>query len=260
MDQRGGTIHPAGDANWAQEISLDLDMASAICPNCHILLVEADDDSYNNLGAAVNQAVKLNADEISNSYGGVEFKGEKSYASFYDHPGHVITASSGDSGYGTMVPAAFNTVTSVGGTTLSRANAGRGWSETVWSATGSGCSGFVSKPSWQTDKGCANRTLNDISADADPTTGVSVYDTYSQPGWLIFGGTSVSAPIIAGIYALSGNASRVLYGSYPYSHSANLYDVTSGSNGTCDSSYLCTGEAGYDGPTGLGTPNGISAF
>ncbi len=190
----------------------------------------------------------------------MEFKGEKSYASFYDHPGHVITASSGDSGYGTMVPAAFNTVTSVGGTTLSRANAGRGWSETVWSATGSGCSGFVSKPSWQTDKGCANRTLNDISADADPTTGVSVYDTYSQPGWLIFGGTCVSAPIIAGIYALSGNASRVLYGSYPYSHSANLYDVTSGSNGTCDSSYLCTGEAGYDGPTGLGTPNGISAF
>jgi len=260
VNQSGGTTYPPSDIGWSQEISLDLDMVSAICPKCHILLVEANDNSFNNLGKAVNEAVKLQANEVSNSYGGSEFSNETSFASFYNHPGHVITASSGDSGYGSQIPAAFNTVTSVGGTTLKHASNARGWSEQVWSGTGSGCSGFIPKPGWQSDTGCNHRALNDVSADANPSTGVAVYDTFHESGWLVFGGTSVSSPIIASVYALAGNAGSVTYGSYPYSHRTGLFDVTSGSNGSCGGSYLCTAKVGYDGPTGLGTPKGTSSF
>ena len=260
VNQSGGTTYPPSDIGWSQEISLDLDMVSAICPKCHILLVEANDNSFNNLGKAVNEAVKLQANEVSNSYGGSEFSNETSFASFYNHPGHVITASSGDSGYSSQIPAAFNTVTSVGGTTLNRASNARGWSEKVWSGTGSGCSGFIPKPGWQSDTGCNHRALNDVSADANPSTGVAVYDTFHESGWLVFGGTSVSSPIIASVYALAGNAGSVTYGSYPYSHRTGLFDVTSGSNGSCGGSYLCTAKVGYDGPTGLGTPKGTSSF
>jgi len=119
------------------------------------------------------------------------------------------------------------------------------------------------KPTWQHDTGCANRTIADVSADADPNTGVAVYDSYAskgQKGWLVFGGTSVASPIIASVYALAGNAANVTDGSYPYSHTSNLFDVTSGSNGSCGGTYLCTGEVGYDGPTGNGTPNGPTGF
>ena len=260
VNQTGGTTYPPSNTGWSQEISLDLDMVSAICPKCHILLVETNDNSFTNLGKGVNEAVKLQANEISNSYGGSEFSGETTLASYYNHPGHVITASAGDSGYGPQVPAAFNTVTAVGGTTLKRASNARGWSETVWSGTGSGCSGFIAKPGWQTDTGCKKRTISDVSADANPSTGVAVYDTFNEPGWLVFGGTSVSSPIIASVYALAGNAGTVTYGSYPYSHRTGLYDVTSGSNGSCGGSYLCRAKVGYDGPTGLGTPNGRSSF
>jgi subtilase family serine protease len=260
VNQRGGTTYPSGNTGWAEEISLDLDMVSAICPNCHILLVEADNNLLTNLAKAVNEAVTLGANEVSNSYGGPEFSSENNYASYYNHPGHVITASSGDNGYGTQVPAAFNTVTAVGGTSLKHATNTRGWSETAWSGAGSGCSLYTSKPGWQKDTGCTHRTISDVSAVADPNTGVSVYDTYNEPGWLVFGGTSVSAPIIASVYALAGNSSSITYGSYPYSHTAYLYDVTSGSNGSCGGSYLCTAKTGYDGPTGLGTPHGKAAF
>jgi hypothetical protein len=102
-----------------------------------------------------------------------------------------------------------------------------------------------------------------VSAVADPNTGVSVYDTYRQSGgggWLVFGGTSVAAPIIASVYALAGNSSTLTYGSFSYSNAASLNDVVSGSNGTCGSSYLCTAKTGFDGPTGNGTPNGLGAF
>lgn len=261
VNQRGGSTPPSPDPGWTQEISLDLDMVSAICPNCHILLVEADNSSFNNLALAVNEAARY-ANVISNSYGGSEFPQEMDLAQFYNHPGHVIVASAGDSGYGggTQIPAAFNTVTAVGGTALVPAINSRGWEETVWSGTGSGCSGFIPKPRWQHDDGCQNRMLNDVAAVADPNTGVAVYDSYRETGWLVFGGTSVSAPIIASVYALSGNATSVFYGSYPYSHTTSLYDVTMGTNDSCDVSYFCEAEDGYDGPTGLGTPDGTEAF
>jgi subtilase family serine protease len=261
VSQSGGTSYPKASSGWAQEISLDLDMASAICPACHILLVEATSSSLASLGTAVNTAARLGATTISNSYGGGESSSEGSWdASYYNHPGIAITASSGDSGYGVQYPAASPYVTAVGGTSLTRASNTRGWSETAWSGAGSGCSAFEPKPSWQADTGCSRRTVADVSADADPNTGVAVYDTYHTGGWLVFGGTSVASPIVASVYALAGNAASVTYGGFPYSHTGSLFDVTSGSNGSCGGSYLCTAGSGYDGPTGLGTPNGTGAF
>ena len=264
VNQSGGTRLPSANGGWAQEISLDLDMVSAVCPNCKILLVEASTSSLTNLGTAVNTAVRLGANVVSNSYGGGESSSDPTYdANYFNHPGVAITVSSGDSGYGVQYPAASKFVTAVGGTSLSRASNARGWSETVWSGAGSGCSAYDSKPAWQTDAGCLKRTVADVSAVADPNTGVAVYDSYTYQGasgWLVFGGTSVAAPVIGSVYALAGTANAVTYGSYPYAHSSSLYDVTSGSNGSCGGSYLCTGGPGYDGPTGLGTPNGVTGF
>ena len=263
-NQSGGTKYPRTNGGWAQEISLDLDMVSAICPNCHILLVEASSASFSNLSTAVNYAASVpGVVAISNSYGGSEFGSEVSSQSSYNHPGIAVTASSGDNGYGVQFPAASAYVTAVGGTSLTRTQGtARGWSETVWSGSGSGCSAYIAKPAWQTDPGCANRTVADVAADADPNTGVSVYDSFAyqgSSGWLVFGGTSVASPIIASTYALAGNTGSIQYASSAYSHPAALNDVTSGSNGSCGT-YLCTGQVGYDGPTGNGTPNGTGAF
>jgi subtilase family serine protease len=253
---------PASD-DWTAEESLDVDMVSAICPNCHIVLVEADSAGFSDLGAAMNQATVQGAKFVSNSYGGPESAAETGYdSSYYDHPGTVVTAAAGDYGYGVEYPAASQYVTSVGGTTLSPASNARGWTESAWSGSGSGCSLYEAKPAWQTDTGCSHRTVADVSAVADPSTGVAVYDTASSDGgWAVYGGTSVASPIIASVYALAGTpAAGSNPASYPYHNPAYLYDVTSGSNGTCSPAYLCTGEAGYDAPTGLGTPNGVSAF
>jgi subtilase family serine protease len=219
VNQRGGTTYPHADRGWAEEISLDVDMASAICPNCDILLVEADSSALADLAAGVDTATHLGATVISNSYGGPEYAGEVADESHYNHPGIAITVSSGDGGYGVEFPAASQYVTAVGGTTLTR-TLGR-YSETAWSGSGSGCSRYIHKPTWQHDTGCSNRTVADVAADGDPNTGVAVYDTYRMPGgggWLKVGGTSVSAPIIAGVYALAGNAATVNYGSFSYSH------------------------------------------
>jgi subtilase family serine protease len=246
---------PASDTGWAQEISLDVDMVSAICPNCRILLVEANTASFNDLATAVDTAARLGANEISNSYGGGEFSSEITWQSHFNHPGIMITASSGDSGYGPQFPAASRFVTAVGGTSLNRV--GSSFAESAWSGAGSGCSKYVGKPSWQTDKGCPRRTIADVSAVADPNTGVIV--VYNG-GTYIFGGTSVSSPIIASVYALAGNAHSLAYATSLYTHPASLHDVTSGSNGSCSPLYLCRGLPGYDGPTGNGTPKGIAAF
>jgi subtilase family serine protease len=261
VNQNGATSYPRSNSGWAQEISLDLDMASAICPNCHILLVEATSNTFTNLGTAVNTAAALGANTISNSYGGSESSAETSWdTSYYNHPGVAVTASSGDSGYGVEYPAASQYVTAVGGTSLTHASNSRGWTETAWSGAGSGCSAFEPELSWQAVPGCPHRVVADVSADADPNTGVAVYDSYHTGGWLVFGGTSVASPIIASVYALAGNEALVDYGSFPFGHAGSLFDVTTGSNGSCGGSYLCTAGPGYDGPTGLGTPNGTTAF
>jgi N-acetylneuraminic acid mutarotase len=261
--------YPAGDPSWATEISLDLDMVSAIAPEADIILVEASGADIGDLGAAENEAVTLGASYVSNSYGAPETATDPEYvADYYDHPGVAVVASAGDGGYGVEFPAADSHVTAVGGTDLTQdPGTARGWTETAWDGTGSGCSAYEPKPSFQTDTGCSKRTVNDVSAVADPYTGVAVYDSYSDGsaeyglGWGQYGGTSVASPLITATYALGG---PVATGDYPnadpYAHTADLNDVTSGSNGTCSPSYLCTAGPGYDGPTGLGTPEGTGAF
>jgi subtilase family serine protease len=262
VDQDGGKKYPQPDASWASEISLDLDMVSATAPNSHILLVEANTANLSDLGRAVDTAARMGATVISNSYGSLETAHDATtMAHYFNHPGVVITASSGDSGYGVQLPAAYNTVVAVGGTTLNTANNARGWTESAWGGSGSGCSRYISKPKWQSYSQCSHRAVVDISAVADPDTGVAVYNSYqnSDGQWAVYGGTSASAPIIAGIYALAGNATKTST-AYLYNHTANLNDVTNGTNGTCQPIYLCTADKGYDGPTGLGTPYGIGAF
>ena len=261
VDQNGGTSYPAYNAGWAGEQALDLDMVSALCPNCKILLVQANSAYNSDLAFAVSRAAQLGAHAISNSYGSSESGTQlNSYSSYYNIPGVAVTVSTGDSGYGVQMPAAYPGVIAVGGTSLSRDSSPRGWAESAWSGAGSGCSAYVSKPSWQTDTGCTNRTVADVSAVADPNTGVAVYGPVSgtTSGWGVYGGTSASAPIIAALYGVNGG--NVNAGQNPYLHASSLFDVTAGSNGSCSPSYLCSGLAGYDGPTGLGTPNGVVAF
>ena len=259
---------PASD-DWTLENSLDLDMASAICPLCGIVLVEATNDTGAGLFAAENTAASV-AGYISNSWGGPESSSDTSLDSTsFNHPGHVITASSGDAGFGVSYPAASPEVVSVGGTRLTTAANSRGWSESAWGTTsaapgaGSGCSAVEPQPTWQTAlnlSGCSRRIDNDVAADADPTTGVAVYDTSNgNGGWNEVGGTSASAPMLAAMFALAGSPGTTPANDI-YTHTGNYFDVTTGSNGACSPAYLCTGETGYDGPTGIGTPNGIGGL
>ena len=262
VNQTGGSSYPSKNAGWALEISLDVEIAHALCPNCKILLVEATTNSFTNLLAAEDYA-RAHANVASNSWGGGESSGETSYDSHFSKTGEPTTFSSGDGGYGVEYPAASQYVTAVGGTTLNLNSNNTRKSETVWSGAGSGCSAYETKPSWQLDTGCVRRTVADVAADADPNSGAAIYDTVryqGRSGWFQVGGTSLASPIIASVYALAGNGSSTVDGSYPYSHTSSLFDVTSGSNGTCSPPYLCTGEVGYDGPTGNGTPVGVNAF
>jgi subtilase family serine protease len=276
--------YPLANPDWDPEIALDTEMVSAICPKCHILLVEANsaDETtvmsnpvqHSDLGSSVDTAVNLGATEVSNSYGSAGPEPDQTFWDhYYDHPGVAITASAGDEDYGTIWPAASPYVTAVGGTELvADATTARGWSESVWGSalpgtlpneaqgSGSGCSLWESKPAWQHDAGCSGRTVADVSAVAD---NIAIYDSSVEiGGWGVVAGTSVSSPIIASVYALAGNAKSVVAGSYPYAHTSKFNDVTVGSNFTPSSvcGYLCTAEPGYDGPTGWGTPNGTGGF
>ena len=247
VSQTGTTKYPKAEAGWAVEISTDLDMASAACPKCHLLLVEAETNENTNLDTAENEAATLGATEISNSYGGEEASGETSDDSFFNHPGVLITASAGDSGYGVEYPAASHNVIAVGGTALTKASNKRGWTETAWSKTGSGCSAFEEKPAWQTDKGCSHRTNNDVAAVASQETPVSVADSYKlpkefsspEPGWTLVAGTSVASPFVAGTLALSNAytksfpAAQSLYMEAAQNGTGALDDVVSGSDGSC---------------------------
>lgn len=257
-------------SGWDGEATLDVDMVSAACPQCHILVVEANTPGYGDLATAENTAARLRASAISNSFGGRENGFAQAYAADFNHPGHVIVVSSGDTGYtAANFPANLSTVTAAGGTELSRARNGRGYSEQVWNSDGgassSGCSAYVSKPVWQHDAHCPGRTVADVSALADA---IAMYNTdYAPGGWLEAAGTSAAAPLIAGVYALAGNTASIKPG-YEYAHAGAFFDVTAGNNdaffaggGTsCGSDYLYVAKKGYDAPTGLGTPDGISGF
>jgi subtilase family serine protease len=280
VNQKGTTAwYPKGNAGWAEEESLDLDMVSAICPKCKILLVESNTTTAGSLSAAEATAVRLGAKFISNSWGGAEFSTETNYDSAFKHPGVAVTVAAGDFGYaaGSQWPAVSPDVTSVGGTTLWMKGKTR-TQEKVWNlgagdGTGSGCSqGLEPQQSWQAtyNSSCAYRIDNDVAADADPRTGPAVYDSYPPPGeglpkgWQQLGGTSASSPIIAAVYALANPggapASASLPTEFPYQAGSGLRDITIGSNGSCGGIYLCTAETGYDGPTGLGVPSGVNAF
>ena len=267
---------PADD-DWTLEESLDVDMVSAICPLCKIDLVEANNDSGTGLYVAEETAATtLGAKYISNSWGGSESSSDLTYDSeYFGVSGVVYTASAGDSAYsgGVIYPATSPHVVGVGGTTLNTSSNSRGWTESVWETsstegTGSGCSSNEPQPAWQASLSvitavCSHRVDNDVAADADPNTGAAVYDTTNgNGGWNEVGGTSESSPMIAAVFALAGNNGNGGDNAADsiYTHTGNLYDVTSGSNGSCGSSILCTAKTGYDGPTGWGTPDGLTAF
>ena len=321
---------PAANGEWSVEISTDIQVAHSLCQNCQIVLVEADSDIFPALEAAENAAAALLlaasppgtvSGEISNSWGGEEPAAD---SAAFNHPGIVITASSGDEGYlnwdeynsreqegsswfeGPSYPASSPHVLAVGGTKLTVAKPLGEWvSESVWNrgngAAGGGCSLDFAAAAWQpralgwSAVGCGSRrAVADVAADADPQTGVEVYDSlpkgFGTPkeesgeealGFFTIGGTSVASPIIASAFALAGGAHGVAYPAatlYANAGSAGLHDVTTGGNGKCKGIYtscsgslaspldcgagntICNAAAGYDGPTGVGTPNGLSAF
>jgi hypothetical protein len=288
-NQTGGTSLPTPNVSWSGEQALDLDMASAMCQSCHLLLIEANNNSTANLYTAVSEAVKQGAIVISNSYGVSESAkcqggGQASNPTF-STAGHVFVAAAGDEGGGLLdcggpqQPCSLSTVVCVGGTLLTHANNARGWNETVWNeladdfcsgscgGTGSGCSTIVKKPAWQNDSGCKNRSEADTAAEASVLTPVAVYFN-GYGGWTAFGGTSASTPIIAGIFGRAGNGATINGAQHVWQNRTHLFDITVGNNldspvtGPCASSvrYICVAGAGYDGPTGLGTPNGLGAF
>jgi subtilase family serine protease len=329
VSQTGSTtsLPPDDTTGWSAEETLDVQTAHSICEECKILLVETNSNSDSDLATGVDEAVTLGATEVSNSYGGAEVGSTSTVEAAYNHPGVVITASAGDDGYDSFAcdcdysqintPAAYNTVTAVGGTHLLLNSDDTRSSETVWNddaflggpdgASGGGCSAIFSAPSWQTSLSVWSQTEcgtfrldNDISADASPYTGFDIYDSYNcdgdctPPDWATYGGTSLSSPIIAAIYALAGGAHGVAVpASTLYAHlgTSALYDVTSGGNGYCDGesasecgdpntsgntldcdypaypattpnpgTLACDAAEGYDGPSGVGTPNGTGAF
>lgn len=250
VNQTGGTSLPSSNTGWALEESLDLDMVSAVCENCHIVLVEASSATNANLGAAVNEAAKLGAVAISNSYGENEFSSESSNcSSFYQHNNVAVTASSGDSGLGVSFPAVCPTVIGVGGTTLNSNGTETDWNTSSTEGAGGGCSAFITKPSWQSSSvtNCSRKAVSDVSAVADPNTGVAVNDTFNEPGFVEVGGTSASSPIIAATFALAGNVtSTTSPASLVWKNfSTGLFEV-SGKR--------------YSFQGGLGSPNGLSDF
>jgi hypothetical protein len=244
------------NTGWAAEESVDVDMVSAICPNCKILLVEAVSASIDDLSTA-EQYATAHADYVSNSWSGNE--GTKTYDDDYSVSCGAITAATGDSGHNATAqwPAILPSVIGVGGTSLTSVSPR---AETAWLHSGSGCSKIYAKPIFQSalNAACSMRAQADASADADPHTGVAVYDTFHQRGWLVFGGTSVATPIVAAAFALAGNTSASPLENL-YSHTSSLNDVTSGSDGACGAP-LCTAGQGWDGPTGLGSPKGTGAL
>jgi hypothetical protein len=314
-----------GAIGWGTEISLDVQSAHAICESCRIVLVEANTPANGNLVTAERRAEAIGANEISNSWGSPEELVGSNEREAFNHPKTVITASAGDDGYRdwasgegefTSFPASSPDVVAVGGTRLKTLGVGGAWQgETVWNgdgASGGGCSTLFTAQPWQQEAsdwssvGCeSKRSVNDVSADADPYTGIVIRDSDSPgkecqeeyeesgtlhtiPEWCTYGGTSLASPIIASVYALAGGAGEVAYPAQTLYRSlsaapATLHDVKLGSNGFCGSAFdeetglsscseateaaascssalACLAAPGYDGPSGVGTPDGVSGF
>lgn len=239
IDEHGGTHYPTFNMGWSEEIAIDVEMVSAICPHCKILLVEANSASLDDLGAAVDTAVARGARIVSNSYYAPEWSGEQTYDVHYNHSGIAMTAASGDQKYASY-PAVSPYVTSVGGTILQKS--GSGFKQTAWSYTGHGCSAYEPRPSWQGGlSSCRTKAGVDVAAVADPQAGVSMFDA-TAGGWLVAGGTSVGAPIVAAAYALASNGATT---PYIYAHRSQLQRVTT---------------IPFSVYTGLGSPEGLGGF
>jgi len=237
VNQRGGKWKlPHQNKAWAQEISLDLEMVSAVCPRCPILLVEADSADMDDLGASVDTAVSLGARVVSNSYYAVEWPGEASEDAHYNHPGVAIVVSSGDKA-NSYYPAASPYVTSVGGLTIKQN--GSAWDQAAWKFSGQGCSQYEARPAFQPAL-CATRSTVDMAVVGDPQTGVTIFTTQSG-GWVVAGGTSVGAPVVAAAYALSGHPAGP---GFSYGHPGDFSTIGSG----------------FDLATGLGSPNGVNGL
>ncbi|WP_265558919.1 S53 family peptidase [Streptomyces hygroscopicus] len=262
VNQRGGTVLPSAvDPVWSFEESIDVDTVSAACSDCHILVVENDSALFSDQIAGIDQAVALGTKFINSSWFVPETSIERDFDfHFSGHPGVAFTFASGDTGGVPVYRSVSPYVTSVGGTTLSRANNRRGWAETAWSGTGCGCSRYEPKPPFQHDTICpAKRTTVDVSAVADPATGLAVYDSVpinsGASGWFIAGGTSVSSPLLAAMYALAGNPAPGTYpNSYPYARPQAFNDIITGHAGPYSAG------PGYDAPTGIGTPDGVDGL
>ena len=257
-------------SGWNDEIALDVETAHMVCQTCKILLVEANTASVADLATSEATAASFNPVAISNSYGSTSEN--TSYDSYYERTGMAVVAGSGDSGASNVSwPADIPDVVAASGTTLS-INSNNTWAnETVWSGSGGGCS-TNSAPVWQTTlsdwatAGCGSyRAYGDVSADADPNSGIAIYmATSSTAGsWYEIGGTSLSTPLISSMYALAGgvlgsnNAVSILYGSF---NSSNSHDIVSGNDCTSTITTNCTAGVGFDTPSGLGSPNGVSGF
>lgn len=261
---------PRGNCGWNQEAALDIEWAHAMSPSAKIVLVEAASNSFSSLLQAVNYANTYITNhggkgEVSMSWGGSEFSSETASDSNFSTPGVVYFASSGDTGGQTIWPGVSPNVVSAGGTTINRDISGNFTTETAWNGSGGGPSRYEPRPSYQnpiaTTVG-SHRGAPDFSFDADPNSGVSVYDSTScggSSGWLVFGGTSVASPSLAGIVNLVGtfNSSSSaelgeiysICGSGPASScsSANFSDIKSGTAG----SFSAT--TGWDFVTGVGS-------
>jgi hypothetical protein len=276
LNQNGEAAnYPVGEPGWGLEISLDLDMVSAVCPECHIRLIEANNPLFSNLYVAENLAAALpGTTEISNSWGSPETTDRSFENVYFDHPGIPVLVSSGDecylnqcAGYNSPSwPATSPYVIAVGGTELLRSGSARGWSESVWYeperkiGTGSGCSAFQAKPSWEFDNGCSHRTTNDVAAVGACLSPLSIYDSYAEPGWINECGTSASTPIVAGVEGLANNAFREAGAEAFWRTGGHLFDVSVGQNAGGCGTYLCAAQIGFDGPTGWGTPDGAPSL
>ena len=257
VNQTGGTSYPAANSGWALEISLDVQWAHAIAPGAKVLLVEASSNSFSNLLKAEDYA-RTHAQYVSNSWGGSESPLEKMYDSHFVQSGVSFFVSAGDAGLPAEYPSSSPNVISVGGTTLHLDGSGHVTSETGWSDGGGGCSRYEKPTAAQAaysgyaQVNCkGKRATPDVSLDADPASGVAVYDStpYSgQSGWWQVGGTSASSPMWA---ARSADAGVVVNSAYVYGNAITYRDITSGNNGaSCLTGFdLCSGRGSWTGAT-----------
>lgn len=264
VNQQGlATPLPPASFGWALESTLDVSMVSAACPSCRILVVEGNLPGFADLAETEDTAVRLGATVVSNSYGARESGASLAFASHYQHPGVTVVVSSGDAGLtAASYPAVLASAVAVGGTTLARdPGSARGWAEAAWQYGGSGCSAYIAKPSWQKDTHCGKRTVADLAAAAKD---IAIHNA-DAGGWLPVSGTSASAPFVAGLYGRSGRGGIAQPGDL-YAHASAFVDITSGNNDPagggkkCGNDYLCVAGPGYDAPTGVGVPNGLTGF